>query len=219
VKKHPDSLKSKKVDGFDLYEWSDPSQTQQQVAVSPRLMVLTDSAAQMADVLDRAAGRKKDGLPEPMRTLVAEMEQEQFGIVLNSWDVFFKALEEGLKQQAAAPQDVLADWVQQQAATWLRDFGKDVSVVSVGVRFAAEDFQLQIGLGITRPRVARERRTWIERNNFWVGLLLRSDNGEVPRLLADVLRKERVQVKGSATLIRARVPYKLVQKMLAAPGL
>jgi hypothetical protein len=219
ARKHRGPFKCTRAAGFEVCEGPDPDAPggRRRVAVSPRVVVEAGSAEQMAGVLARAGGEKKGGLPRPMRALLARAEKEQIAFVMNSCDVVFQAVEQGLDREPASSQDVIGTWVRKRVASWSRKLGKDVQLLSVGLSFKAESFQLQIGLGARSPKAARELRAWVERNNFWVALFLKGADGDAPRMFVDILRKERVTVKDSATFIDAEVPYTFVRTVMAGP--
>jgi len=220
AKKDPASFKITRAAGFELWRQSDP--THPGVAnyialLSPKILVIASSKGMIAEVLGQAAGKQTGRLPRAMRTLLAQAENEHIAFAMKSSDVLFRAIEKALNEQPIPAEEVIVRWVRDSVTSWLRKFGKDIAVMSIGLSFRNDDFKYQIALDTRNAEVAKALRQGIDWGNFWGGLFLKGAGGQTARLLADVLAKKRVMVKGSAVYIDVQVPYTLIKKVLQGP--
>jgi hypothetical protein len=212
TRKDAKAFRSVRIAGFDVWECSIPPPHAQQyymALLDPRRLVITYTKEGMAEVLRQAGGKARSAPSRGMQLLMTQARQEHIAVVVKPTQVILRILQDELNRQAPFG---LGDWV---AA-----FGKyanDIVIMSGGLSFREKALRVQIGLDMKSRAAAKGLGQCIAGGNRAAAFLLGFAAEELPRLYADILRKERVRVKESAVIIEADVPYTFIQKVLQAP--
>jgi acetyl esterase/lipase len=185
-------------------------------------LAITDGKKTMDTVLQLAAGKAKAGLASGMRTLLAGVQKEHVGIVVDDVDRQLQELVRYFKEQVARHIDVkeaVGKFIVTQGADWIEKYGKEVSSASFGLSVREDDFRLQFAIDARKAASAMELSTLMQNGNFWGAIALKTFKNDVAQQLANILVRQRFVLRDTTLITQIEVPYDFVKLLTKGPWL
>jgi acetyl esterase/lipase len=206
-------------------QYAGPAQAE---LLNARVLAITGRKNGMDGVRARAAGKKDGSLSTTTQTLLDDVGEEHFAIVVTHTDVTLKEAAKFLQEEVARAPAAGNDAVR-AALPWLasrlRDQGTDYAAAAFGLSVGADALRLQVALEARKPKTAGELRGRIGQAALGTALALKAGGTELNRQLADILLRTRVSGKDTRVVVQARVPHEFIRqaylagwKTLQGPG-
>jgi acetyl esterase/lipase len=216
------SFQVTEVDGFELRQNADAAEGINLLLLDANTLAITTGKQAMDDLLARAEGRKKGGLPAGLQTLLEKGRKEHAALLVNPagllLDEAARILQDEVGKQWKSKSS-LAKLAVGQVASGIKKYAKDISTAGVRLSLGEDELKLRLDLETTSPKVAAEMRKLINEGNFWTALALKAVPDDLAGQLASIVLNQRVLASGGMLTIQVRVPYPFIGRVLDEAGL